>query len=176
MPKDQIKEIIKTYAEDSQVKALRAFVQKPQTQERLRAIRNSLEYQILKDYTCRVLYIDLLEYSKLARTMISPLITRSGIEERKGIRGLLMAVNAVLPHQEIHDIYQNLLASDVELVKAMENLKSKEFHQLLMNVRNNVPAYKEINNELKALGVPLDKMRELVAKTFGWSSDVTLLI
>ena len=176
LPKQQIKDIIKTYDEDSEVKALRAYIQKPQTKEKLKAIRNSVEFQILKDYTCRVLHIDLLEYQKLARTIINPIVTRTGVEDVKGIRGLLKAINAVLPHQQIRTVYQKLLASDEELVKAVANLKSDEFHQLLLNVRNNVPAYIELRKELKELGVPLYKMRELVAKPLGWPVEVPVLV
>ncbi|KAM7354513.1 uncharacterized protein ACRADG_006162 [Cochliomyia hominivorax] len=174
LPKEQIKSIINFYSEDPEIKALRAFVQSPQTLEKLKAIQNSLDYKILKDYSCHVLHINLGNYNRLARILLRPTLERAA--NGKGVRGLINEVDAILPRQELRALYQNLLASDEELVKAVANLKSEKFHQLLLNVRNNVPEYKEITNQLRALGVPIDEMRELFANTLGWAPEMGVLV
>ncbi|TMW42431.1 hypothetical protein DOY81_012488 [Sarcophaga bullata] len=140
LPKQQIRNIMRTYDEDSQVKALKAYLQRPLTQQKLNAYRNSSAFRSLQAYVCRVLHINLLQYQTLVRILINPVVTRSGAEKRTGISGLLRAVNAVLPHQQIRALHRDLLASDPELVKAMNNLRSDEFRRLVLNARN-VPAY-----------------------------------
>ncbi|KAI8117048.1 uncharacterized protein LOC111684876 [Lucilia cuprina] len=174
LPQQKIKTIVKSYAEDPEVKALKAFIQSPQTQEKLKIIQNSQEYQILKDYSCRILHIDLVKYNKLARTLINPSLNRA--DYRKGIRGLINEVDAVLPRKELRELYQNLLASDEELAKAVANLKSPKFHQLLLNVKNNVPEYKELTKQLSGLGVPIEEMRERLANALGWAPELGLFV
>lgn len=174
LPKEQIKAIVKSYAEDPEIKALKAFVRSPQTKAKVTAIRNSQEYQILKDYACRILHIDLIRYNQLARTLIPSSLVRAS--QRKGIRGLINAVDAILPRQELRQLYRNLLLSDEELSKAVAHLKSEEFHQLLLNVRNNVPEYKELTKQLRTLGVPIDEMREMLANSLGWAPEMGILV
>lgn len=176
MPKQQIKDIVKSYAEDAEVKALKAFVQSPQTLDKLKAIHNSQEYQILKDYSCRILHIDLINYNKLARALINPSLQRDSNQPRKGIRGLINEVDAVLPRQQLRELYKTLLASDDELVKAVANLKSEKFHQLLLNVKHNVPEYMEITKQLSALGLPIEEMRERLANALGWAPELGLFV
>ena len=175
LPKQRIRDIMKSYDEDSQVKALKAFLERPQTQLKIKTMRNSTEYRRLHDYVCRVLHINLLQYQILVRTLINPVAARSGAAKSLGIPGLLRAVNAVLPNQQIRALHRDLLASDPELVKAMNNLQSNEFRQLVLNTRN-VPAYKELTKELKDLRVPLEQMRDIVATVLGWSSEAPVLV
>lgn len=175
LPNKEIQDIVKSYSEDPEIKALKTFMESSQTKDKIKAIHNSREYQILKDYACRVLHIDLSKYSKLLKTLIQPQVTRAdGMQGRKGIRGLIDEVNAIMPRQQLHELYQQLLASDEELAKAVDSLKSKEFHQLLLNLKNNVPEYQQLRQQLIALGVPIEEMQQLMASTLGWAPVLTL--
>ena len=175
LPKQRIRDIIKSYDKDSQVRALKAYLRRPQTLEKIRIIKSSPECQRLHDYVCRVLHINLLQYQLLVRTLINPVAARSGTERRTGIPGLLRAINAALPHQRIRALHRDLLASDPELVKAMNNLKTKEFRRLILDVRN-VPQYRQVTKELMALGVPLEQMREIVGKVLGYSPQTPVIV
>lgn len=117
-----------------------------------------------------------MKYNKLARTIINPLLTRNGPQPRKGIRGLIHEVDAVLPRQQLRQLYKHLLATDEELVKAVANLKSQEFYQLLLNVKNNVSEYKALREQLITLNVPVEEMRELLANALGWAPELGLFV
>ncbi|XP_075154168.1 uncharacterized protein LOC142227506 [Haematobia irritans] len=170
LPMEGIKSIIHSYANDPEVKALNDFVTSSEYEKKVSEIRHSEEYRILKSYACHVLHIDLQDFHTISRKSV-----RSG-QESKGIRGLMQKIHSILPHQKLVNLYQDLMKIDNDLVEAVAHLKSEEFQQIVLNLRNNVPAYREVQERLMALGVPMKEMRDVINSILGWNDDLDVLI
>lgn len=168
LPIKEIQQIVESYANDPEFKALKAFIESSEYKEKAIAIRNSKEYQILKSYACSILHVNLEDSHFVSRHVMRA-------AQDSGIKGLIHKIHSVIPHQKLKDLYNNLMHTDNDLVEAMAHIKSDEFKQIVMNLRNNVPAYKELKDKLIAIGVPVEELRGVISSVLGWNVELEQL-
>ncbi|XP_061391591.1 uncharacterized protein LOC133327000 [Musca vetustissima] len=165
IPWDNVKEIVKSYANDPEVKTLKAYIESADYKEKVAAIRSSEEYKTFSSYVCHVLHLDLQEDGHyVARNRL-----RSS--SQTGIRGLIRRVQSVIPYRQLGDLYAQLISKDDQLLREVAAMKSKEFKRIVSNLRNYVPAYRELTMTLWHLGVPLDQLKGVISNALGWNMD-----
>uniref|UniRef100_A0A1A9X275 Uncharacterized protein n=1 Tax=Glossina brevipalpis TaxID=37001 RepID=A0A1A9X275_9MUSC len=175
MPLDKIKEIIDGAANDPEIIALKEMHKSEEFRKKLQSLRSSQEYQLVKDYICKVLNLDLVYYKKLILTFFLPsnnLVKARDQHSSKGINNLLQKIYNILPRQELSDLYQSFLKTDQEFVKSIENIKSSDYLQLIENLKLNVKEYEEIRQQLMYIGVPMDKIQGFIRTILGWDLEL----
>uniref|UniRef100_A0A1I8MC71 Uncharacterized protein n=1 Tax=Musca domestica TaxID=7370 RepID=A0A1I8MC71_MUSDO len=165
IPWDSVKQIVKSFADDPEFKALKDYIESADYKEKVALIRSSEEYNIFNSFVCNVLHLDLQQDGHY----VSRNFLRRAPET--GIRGLIYKIQSVIPRQKLRDLYAHLISTDDQLLREVTSMKSKEFERIVKRLRNNVPAYKELTVTLYHLGVPLDQLKGVISDALGWDMD-----
>lgn len=175
MPLPKIKEIITaSIANDQQVQALVALEYSDAFRAKVKETAQARDFRILVDYACKVLNLDVKDVWRFLKSFLGlssgQYVPTTEFKGRPGIRGLLQDIRAALPRQELKDLYRKLMTTDENLSRAIEQIKSNDYRQLLRNLIN-VPQYQEIRGLLLNVGVPLNELKDLIKAALGWSGD-----
>ncbi|XP_001863586.2 protein G12 [Culex quinquefasciatus] len=84
-----------------------------------------------------------------------------------GLNGFLDDVRALLPEQQIMDLYEQKMGSSEEFTALTDRLRHADFQELVELYKNSKEV-QSLFNELRQHGIEVDKIVRLVADFFGW--------
>lgn len=84
-----------------------------------------------------------------------------------GIRGMLDAIEAILPSKQLEDLFDKMLQTSPAFANMVTQLRSDEFKEIVTEMRANED-YQKVVDVAKQHGVDIEFIHEILHRIFGW--------
>ncbi|GAB1863924.1 Protein G12 [Camponotus japonicus] len=170
---DKVIEIFLQYvSEDSEVQDAIAFFKSEEFKKLVLDVEHLPEIKVLMDYIHHA-GIDIYQivnkvndFLKLAHLTPPDFTQRVHKQISGGIRGLVDDVLAVLPVDELNDLYEEKLKTSPEFKKFVDQLKSDNFQQIVNKVYVH-PTFQKLVKRADAAGIDLELIKNLLKVLWG---------
>ncbi|EFN71014.1 Protein G12 [Camponotus floridanus] len=159
-------------AEDAEVKDAIAFLESDEFKGLVVNVEHMSEVKTLMDYIHHAgidIYqiVNLLnDFLKLGHLTPPDFTQRVHKQLTGGVRGLVDDILAVLPKDELNDLYEKKLKSSPEFAKFVDQLKSDNFQQIVNKVYAN-PTFQKLLKRADEAGIDLELIKNLLKVLWG---------
>lgn len=173
LPQEKIFSIVLEYiSEDTEVQNMMVFVQSDEFKQLVADVEAMPEIKDLMDYIHNAgidIYqiVNMLnDYLELGHLTPPDLTRRVHKQISGGLRGLVDDIRAILPVDELNDLYEEKLQNSPAFADFIDQLKSDNFQQIVNKVYVH-PTFQELLNRAKEAGLDLEVIKDLLKVLWG---------